>query len=263
MTASYLYYTPLACYTIYMNKITVGAIAAILLAFGGLVVWSSLNSGNGVNYANYDTKNIISADENNGNIADHVRGKEDSKVVLVEYADLQCPGCASMMPKISELYKEYGDRVAFIFRNYPINGHQNARAASAAVESAGLQGYYWQMLETMYDNRNDWISVFDTEKRTNIFAGFFEEISGGKGDVEKFKAMLGDANIQKKIDFDKNIGAKQDKIDATPSFFVNGRAVDVQSVEDIKNEIEKMLNEELKNAGLEVGPKVTNEEKSE
>ena len=145
-----------------MNKFTVGAIAVILLAFGGLVVWSSLNSDNKLNYDNYDTKSIIIGDDNNGNIGDHVRGKEDSKVVVVEYADLQCPGCATMMPKISKLHEQYGDRVAFVFRNFPIDGHQNARAASAAVESAGLQGYYWPMLETMYDNRNDWINVFDT-----------------------------------------------------------------------------------------------------
>lgn len=238
-----------------MNKFTVGAIAVILLAFGGLVVWSSLNSDNNTNYDNYASEKIIVADDNNGNIGDHVRGKEDSKVVLVEYADLQCPGCATMMPKISKLTEEYGDRVAFVFRNFPISGHQNARAASAAAESAGLQGYFWPMIETMYDNRNDWINVFDTEKRTDIFAGFFEDVSEGKGDMEKFKAMLGDANIQKKIDFDKNIGAKLDKVTATPSFYVNGKEVNVKEADDIKVEVEKVLNEELEKAGLEKGPK--------
>ena len=238
-----------------MNKFTVGAIAVILLAFGGLVVWSSLNSDNNTNYDNYASEKIIVGDDNNGNIGDHVRGKEDSKVVLVEYADLQCPGCATMMPKISKLTEEYGDRVAFVFRNFPISGHQNARAASAAAESAGLQGYFWPMIETMYDNRNDWINVFDTEKRTDIFAGFFEDVSEGKGDMEKFKAMLGDANIQKKIDFDKNIGAKLDKVTATPSFYVNGKEVNVKDADDIKVEVEKVLNEELEKAGLEKGPK--------
>lgn len=237
-----------------MNKFTVGAIVAILLAFGGLVVWSSINSGNKTDYDKYDTAKIIPADDNNGNIGEHVRGKEDSSVVLVEYADLQCPGCATMMPKISKLYEQYGDRVAFIFRNYPISGHQNARAASAAAESAGLQGYYWQMLETMYDNRNDWISVFDTEKRTNIFVGYFNDVSDNKGDVEKFKSMLGDANIQKKIDFDKNIGSKRDNISATPSFFVNGKAIDIDGDGDIKDKIENAINDALKENGLKTGP---------
>ena len=243
-----------------MNKFTVGAIAVILLAFGGLVAWSSLNSGNKTDYSHYDASKVIAADENNGNIADHVRGKEDSTVVLVEYADLQCPGCATMMPKISELTKEYGDRVAFIFRNYPISGHQNARAASAAAEAAGQQGYFWPMIETMYDNRNDWISVFDTEKRTDIFVNFFKDVAGEKGDVEQFKSMLGDANIQKKIDFDKNIGSKNDGITATPSFFVNGKAVNIEeNGKEAKALIESAINDALKEAGLETGPKKEDE----
>ena len=244
-----------------MNKFTVGAIAVILLAFGGLVVWSSLNSDNKLNYDNYDTKSIIIGDDNNGNIGDHVRGKEDSKVVVVEYADLQCPGCATMMPKISKLHEQYGDRVAFVFRNFPIDGHQNARAASAAVESAGLQGYFWPMLETMYDNRNDWINVFDTEKRTNIFAEYFEEVSEGKGDTAKFKAMLGDANIQKKIDFDKGLGKKRDHVEATPSIYVNGKNIDIANGEDTV--VENAINDALGEAGLEKGPKAGTETKEE
>lgn len=244
-----------------MNKFTVGAIAAVLLAFGGLVVWSSFNSGNKVNYDGYDVSKAIAADENNGNIADHTRGKKDSKVVLVEYADLQCPGCATMMPKISKLYKKYGDRVLFIFRNYPINGHQNARAAAAAVESAGLQDYYWEMIETMYDNRADWINIFDTEKRTNIFVNYFQEVSKGKGDVEKFKNGLNDSNIQKKIDFDKNIGSKRDNVDATPSFHINGEKLDLDEADEIEELIESKLKEALKKAGLSTDPVEIDEEK--
>jgi protein-disulfide isomerase len=238
-----------------MNKFTVGAIAVVLLAFGGLVVWSSFNSGNKTNFGDYNTQKVIKADENNGNISDHVRGKEDSEVVLVEYADLQCPGCATMMPKISQLYEKYGDRVAFIFRNYPISGHQNARAAAAAAEAAGLQGYYWDMLETMYDNRADWINVFDTEKRTNIYVGYFKNVSDDKGDVEKFKNDLGSADIQKKIDFDKNIGSKRDNISATPSFFINGKSINIDGDGEVKDIIESAINEALEKANIVTGAK--------
>ena len=233
-----------------MNKITVGAIVAILLAFGGVVVWSSLNSSNSANYDKYNSAKIIPADEFNGNIGDHVRGNKESEVVLVEYADFQCPGCATMMPKISKLYKEYGDRVAFIFRNYSISGHQNARAASAAVEAAGLQGFFWEMAEMVYDNQSDWNAVYDTERRTDIFAGFFEKSSDGKGDIEKFKSDISNANIQKKIDFDKNLGSKKDNVTGTPSFFINGKTVEFSD-----NKIEDAINEALKKAGLETGKK--------
>lgn len=241
-----------------MNKFTVGAIAVILLAFGGLVAWSSIKSSNEkLDYSTYDATKSIAADDNNGNIADHIRGKEDSSIVLVEYADLQCPGCASLMPKISKLHEQYGDRVAFIYRNYPIQGHQNARAAAAAAESAGQQGYYWEMVETIYENRNDWISVYDTKKRTDIFEGYFKDIAGDDGDADKFRSMLNDTNIQKKIDFDKGLGSNIDKVDATPSFYLNGEKIDIENTGDkgIDEVIAEKLNEALKAAGLKTGAK--------
>ncbi len=238
-----------------MNKFTIGAIAAILLAFGGLVVWSSLNTDNKINLDSYNTAKAIPADENNGNISDHYRGKENADIVVVEYADLQCPGCATMMPKMSKLYKQYGDRIGFIFRSYPIQGHQNARSASAAAEAAGYQGLFWEMIETMYDNRTDWINIFDTEKRTNVYTDLFKKIAGDKGDLEKFKNDLSDANIQKKIDFDKSIGTKRDKVSATPSVYINGEAIDIDNTDEkVETIIEKKLNELLKNANLPTGP---------
>jgi len=248
-----------------MNKFTIGAIIAVLLTFGGLVVWSSINNSNSINLNGYDTTKAIAGDENNGNIGDHYRGKENAEVVLIEYADLQCPGCATMMSKISALYKAYGDRVGFIFRSYPIEGHQNARSASAAVEAAGYQGFYWEMLESMYDNRADWISIFDTEKRTNVYSNIFKEVAGDKADVEKFKNDLNDSNIQKKVDFDKSLGRKRDKVSATPSIFINGEPVDIENSgdKDVKDVIEDKLNDALKKAGLVTGPAIQNAEAAE
>lgn len=243
-----------------MNKVTIAIIVALLIGLGSLAVWTSLNPDAKLNLGDYDTTKTIAADDNNGNIADHIRGKEDSSIILVEYADLQCPGCATMMPKISKLYKEYGDRVGFIFRSYPISGHQNARSASAAVEAAGFQGFYWEMLESMYDNRADWISIFDTEKRTNVYTDIFKKVAGDKADIEKFKADLNNTNIQKKIDFDKNLGAKRDNVDATPTILINGEKIDMEKSDDIAKDIEAKLNEKLKEAGMQTGPTATEEE---
>ncbi|MBR5669959.1 thioredoxin domain-containing protein [Candidatus Saccharibacteria bacterium] len=227
-----------------MNKFTVGAIIAILIAFGGLFFFASLNSDNKIDYSKYDSHKIIEASEDNGNIADHVRGKADSKIVVVEYADLQCPGCASMMPKMSSLYEKYGDRVAFVFRNYNLSYHQNARAASAAVEAASLQGFFWEMLETAYANQSDWEYITDTAKRTDAFVSLFEQASDGKGDAEKFRGDLTNPSVQKKIDFDIGLGKRVDKIDATPSVFVNGEAVTID--DDAKNQLSDKIDAALR-----------------
>ncbi|MCQ2571091.1 MAG: DsbA family protein [Candidatus Saccharibacteria bacterium] len=249
-----------------MNKVTIGIIIALLLGLGGLAVYTSLNPSNSVNINSYDTTKVIAADENNGNISDHVRGKEDSEVVVVEYADPQCPGCASMMPKMSQLHKEYGDRVAFIFRTYPMSYHQNARSAAAAAESAGFQGFYWEMLETLYANQADWENIFDTEKRTNTFAEYFEKVAGDKADVEKFKSDLTSSSIQKKIDFDRDLAKKRDKVSETPSLYINGTKINFRDVDgEVKDHIEKQINDALKAKGLETGPakNTESEEKTE
>ncbi len=237
-----------------MNKVTVGIIIALLLGLGGLAIWSSANNSK-IDYSKYDSAKIIAADENNGNIGDHVRGKEDSPVVVVEYADLQCPGCATMMPKMSEIYEQYGDRVAFVFRSWPLSYHQNARSASAAAEAAGYQGYYWDMLETMYDYRDKWIDITDTVKRTNIYTDIFKEVSNGNGDVEKFKKDLDDASIKKKIDFDYGLGKERDHVSATPSIYVNGKLIDINnSDEETSVLVKRGIDEALKAAGLATGP---------
>ena len=238
-----------------MNKFTVAVVAVLILLFGGLVASSFMQkSEQSIDYSQYDSTKIIAADDNNGNIGEHVRGKADSEVVFVEYADLQCPGCAAVMPRISEITKAYGDRVAFIFRNFPISGHQNARAASAAVESAGFQGYFWEMLETLYSNRASWIQETGNT-RTQTFADLFKEIAPN-GDVEKFKNELTNSNIEKKINFDYGLGIKNDNVTGTPALYVNGKAIDVAKYEtqdDLRAAIEEAINNALREAGLETG----------
>ena len=91
-----------------------------------------------------------------------------------------------------------------------------------------------------------------------------KKLYGDKADVEKFKNDLNDTNIQKKIDFDKNLGAKRDKVTATPSLYVNGEQVDfANSDTETEKLIEDMINKKLKEVGVETGPKTTEEESEE
>jgi protein-disulfide isomerase len=242
-----------------MNKVTVVAIVVILALFGGLLAWSSIsNQGSAIDFSQYDSSKLIAGDDNNGGIADHMRGQIDNpKVIVVEYADLQCPGCASVMPHIHKLFEQYGDRVAFVYRNFPIAGHQNARAAAAAAESAGFQDKYWEMVETIYANRAEWMSEVG-DKRTQVFMDLFKEIAP-EGDVDKFRSDMGNPSIEKKVNFDYNLGREKDDVNATPAFYVNGKAVeigdDIETSEQLKDAVEAKINEVLKELGLETGAK--------
>ena len=195
-----------------------------------------------------DNKGIASASKDNGYIGDHVRGKRSSKVLVVEYADMQCPGCAMMMPEMEKIYKKYSDKVAFVYRHYSIASHKNARSAAIAVEAAGKQGYYWEMLTEMFDSRDDWISIANETRLKSAFVEVFEKASNNKGDVKKFRKALSDSNLGKKVDSDKGLGM-EDKVSATPTVVVNGEQVNAAGslddwVDSIEDAIEDALDEE-------------------
>ncbi len=232
--------------------------AIIVLVFGTIIAVNVIlnNKGDGTTedkvdiniikaVAEYNSASIIKGDENNGVIDEHVRGNANAKVLVVEYADLQCPGCAAMMTSVHNLYIQYSDEVMFVFRNFPINGHPNARPAAAAAEAAGFQGRYWEMLETLYANRADWYYA-EGEERVQAFANLFKEIAPD-GDVDKFKSDLGDPRIEKKIDFDYSLGRYVDGVKATPAFYVNGEAIDISKVETI-GEVAELLESKIQSA---------------
>lgn len=191
-----------------------------------------------------DNAGIIAASAENGNIGDHVRGKRDSKVLVVEYADPQCPGCAMVMPIMTELYEKYGDKVAFVYRHYTIAGHKNAVSAAIAIEAAGKQGYFWEMLEALFDNQVYW-AYKSGSSLTLAYLELFKEVAGSKANETQFKKDLNDENLRTKVTFDKARGG-EDEVMATPTVIVNGEQVDFYESTDIKKTIEAAIVAALK-----------------
>lgn len=202
-----------------MNKTTWIIFSAVCVALlGSLVIFSRKDK---IDVSTIDTSKIQTASVQNGNIADHVRGKLDSKVTFIEYGDFQCPYCEQAQPNINKLNDKYGDKIRFVFRNFPITQiHPNAKAAASAAEAAGLQGKYWEMNEKLYSVR-DWVDS-STDKRTDIFVGYAKEI--GVKDIEKFKADMSNPDVSKKLAYDLAIAGKLG-ITGTPAFYLDGKKV--------------------------------------
>ena len=198
--------------------------AVVVLILGGLIVWTRM-ANPPIDLAGVENNSVIAASEQNGNIADHVTGKTDSAIRLVEFGDFQCPSCSGAAPNVKTLMDEYGDRIALIFRNFPLTTiHPNARAASATAEAAGLQGKYWEMHDLLYERQGDW-SNQDATKRTETFNQYAEEVGL---DIEKFKTDVASANVGKKISFDQALG-KREGVSATPTFYLNGEKLDEET----------------------------------
>lgn len=228
-----------------MNKkawIIFASVCVVLIA--GLVYMSNKNR---IDVSNVDLNAIQQADPRSGSIGDHVFGKADSKVVLVEHGDFQCPACGSAHPTVKKLTEKYKDQMAFVFRNFPLtNLHPNARAAAGAVEAAGLQNNYWQMHNYLFENQNAWSSL-SSDQRTEYFVVSAKQL-GLNGDT--LKSDMSSDRISMKINFDRALGNKAG-VTATPSFFLNGTKVpdDVRSDAD---KFETYLRTEMEKQGIKL-----------
>lgn len=190
--------------------------AVCVLILGSLV---ALSNSKKVDVSNVDSNKIQTAVLESGNIADHVFGKADSRVLFTEYGDYQCPGCGGMYETVKTLTEKYEGQMAFVFRNFPLTQiHPNALTAASAAEAAGLQDKYWEMHDKLYINQKSWENV-TVKERINVFAKYAQEIGL---DVDKFKTDIASENVSKKISYDQAIG-KKINVGGTPTFYLNGK----------------------------------------
>lgn len=194
--------------------------ASVCIALlAGLVVLSGKNK---VNVDSVDPSKIQGASEQSGNIGDHVFGKADSKVLLIEYGDYQCPGCGSAYPALKSASEKYKDQMAFVFRNLPLSSlHPNARAAAAAAEAAGLQGKYWEMHDQLYGNQSDWENDA-VDERLATFTDYAKNLGLN---AERFKTDFASKQVSQKIAFDEAVFGKTKLAKSTPTILLNGKEV--------------------------------------
>ena len=210
---------------------TVGAIIVIAiiaaLGIGGYIVIDGNNKA--TDFSKYDFYSVIAADEHNGNIGDHVKGNPDAPVKIFEYADYQCPGCASINSRVNAAVEKSNGKLAIVYRSFLLSYHQNGTAAASAAEAAGLQGYWKEYADMLFANQADW-EYSTGSTRTNYFNKYFTEVSNGQGDLAKFNEDIASDRVSKKISFDMGIGKRID-VSATPAFYVQGQKIDWSNTE--------------------------------
>jgi len=85
--------------------------------------------------------------------ADHLRGNPDAKVILVEYSDFECPFCERFHPTMTQVMAEYGDKIAWVYRNFPLSFHPNAQKSAQAAECVSQltdNQTYWQYVDALF-----------------------------------------------------------------------------------------------------------------
>lgn len=162
---------------------------------------------------------------------------ENSTVTFVEFLDFECEACGAAFPYIEELRAEYGDRVTFVMRYFPLPSHLNSRNAAVAVEAASRQGQLEAMYQRMFESQTEWGEK--QESQAPLFRTFAEELGL---DMTQFDADIADPATMERVmsDFEdgRSLGVK-----STPSIFINDEPVQLSSFDDIRLAIENALAE--------------------
>ena len=143
---------------------------------------------------------------------DHVRGRDDAPVTLVEYANFECPYCGRAEPTIRELLAENGDDLRYVFRHLPLaDVHPHAQMAAEATEAAHAQGAFWEMHDLLFAHQGDL-----TPRDLRSYA---EQLGL---DVGRFVDDLRRRRYAPRVNADI-ASADASGVSGTPSFFINGR----------------------------------------
>jgi NhaA family Na+:H+ antiporter len=162
---------------------------------------------------------------------DHVAGRGDAPIELVEYGDYECPHCRAANDGVQRIRERFGERLRYVFRHLPNPKlHPNAELAAEAAEAASAQGRIWEMHEALL------AEPIPLGHETLV------ALAGRLGlDVERFAADLESRSFAARVREDLD-DAVASGAHGTPTFYVNGRRYDgAWDEESLRETIEQPL----------------------
>ncbi|MEX7470365.1 MULTISPECIES: DsbA family protein [Mycobacteriaceae] len=159
----------------------------------------------------------------------------DSDVTFVEFLDFECEACRAAFPMVEQLRTEYGDRVNFVVRYFPIESHFNAERAARAVEAAARQGKFEPMYKKMFETQSQWGEQQVPADET--FRGFASELDL---DLTAFDAAYNDPATLERINIDVADGEALG-VRGTPTIFLNGEQLEFRTYDDMSNAVDQAL----------------------
>jgi protein-disulfide isomerase len=146
---------------------------------------------------------------------DHFQGSTDARVTLVQYGDYECPYCGAAYPIIKDVQAQMGERLRFVFRNFPITtSHPHAEQAAEAAEAAAAQGKFWEMHDLLYENQSH---LEDDDLRR-----YAEQLAL---ELDAFDRDLAEHVHADRVHGDFMSGVRSG-VNGTPTFYLNGTRYD-------------------------------------
>ncbi len=142
---------------------------------------------------------------------DHIQGPGDAPVTLVEYGDYECPYCGEAYPIVKQIQERMGERLRFVFRNFPIStAHPHAEFAAEAAEAAAAQDRFWEMHDHLYEHQQ--------RLRADDLRSYAQAI---ELDLDLFDKELEEHVHADRVHEDFLSGVRSG-VNGTPTFFING-----------------------------------------
>jgi len=207
--------------------IIVAVVLVVLISIAGLVKLagsSDSSSSSGINVPPVSKSDIT-------------EGNPKSKVTLIEYADFQCPACAAYHPIVNQLLADFNGKIFYVYRMFPLSTlHKNAIISAQAGYAAYKQGKFFEMDDYLFNKQTEWADLSDP---TTAFTDYAKLL---KLDTNKFTTVM-NSDEAKNYVADSENQASNTGINATPTFFVNGKQiVNPASYDEFKKIIQDELN---------------------
>ncbi len=134
--------------------------------------------------------------------ADHVRGNKNAKITLVEYSDFECPFCGRFHPTMNQIMKDYGDKVRWVYRQYPLSFHPNAQKGaegSECVAKLGGNDAFWKYADSVFaENEKSGAITPETITKGAEAAGV---------NMDSFKTCLDSGEMAQKVKDQQDAGS--------------------------------------------------------
>jgi protein-disulfide isomerase len=157
-----------------------------------------------------------------------VLGPDTARVEITEFSDFECPYCARFsiltMPDVRQRLIPTG-LLKWRYLDFPLDGHVNSPVAHLAASCALAQGKFWEMHDALYMGQNDWTPERNPERR---FLDYARRIGL---DADTFQVCMREQRPWPQIEANKCEGVRLG-VQGTPTFFVNGRMLQVVPVYD-------------------------------
>ncbi len=159
------------------------------------------------------------------------KGPDAAPIVMVEFADFECPHCGFMAPLLDKAWEEHKANVKFVYKFLPLSGHVHAEPAARAAIAAMNQGKFWEMHQKIYANQQ------------HLEQGDLDLYAKDLGlDIGKFKADMIAPATKDRLDRDRK-QADALQVKGTPTIYINGREY------DMKTELAEWFSQELASMG--------------